>query len=294
MDSMTYVLVTAARNEEAYIEKTIKAIISQTKLPARWVIVSDGSTDLTDEIIRRYIKKNDFISLICREGDIKPNFGSQVRAINTGLETLKTIAYDFIGNLDADVSFDHNYYENLLKRFMLNPKLGLAGGFIYERRKEKFSSREFNNVNSVAHAIQLFRRECYDATGGYVPLPYGGPDWVAEVMARMKGWEVQAFPDLKVYHHKHGAKVRGRMKDGFRQGLMDYSVGSHPLFEGVKCLRRAKEKSYLVISFCRMAGFIWACCRGGKRPVSSEFIRYLRKEQMDRLRTYMANIIKTI
>lgn len=289
MDNMAYALVTAARNEEAYIEKTIKSLIVQTILPERWVIVSDGSTDRTDDIVREYMKKNDFISLICRQGDIKPNFGSQVRAINTGLETLKTAAYAFIGNLDADVSFDSTYYERVLNRFIQNPKLGLAGGFIYERQQEDFLSREFNSVNSVAHAVQLFRRECFESTGGYIALPYGGPDWVAEVTARMRGWEVAAFPELKVYHHKQGSKARGVMKDSFRQGLMDYSVGSHPLFELGKCLKRAKRNPCEF--FSRITGFILAYCRLEKRSVSSEFVNYLRKEQVGRIRSYLTNLI---
>lgn len=284
MNNMAYALVTAARNEEAYIEKTIKSMIAQTILPEKWVIVSDGSTDRTDDIVKDYMKKNYFISLVRRQGDINPNFGSQVRAINVGIETLKSTKFQFIGNVDADVSFEPTYYENVLDKFILNPKLGLAGGFIYESQRGIFLSRKFNSVNSVAHAVQLFRKECYESIGGYMALPYGGPDWVAEVTVRMKGWEVRAFPEHKVYHHKQGSKARGAIRDSFRQGLMDYSVGSHPFFESIKCLRRAKSKPYLVITFSRMAGFLWAYCRREKRSVSPEFMSYLRKEQMGRIK----------
>ncbi len=280
-----YVLVTAARNEEAYIEKTIRSVIAQTVPPKRWVIVSDGSTDQTDYIVREYKEKNHFISLLCRKGDDHPNFGSQVRAIRAGMETVKSLSYAFIGNLDADVSFDPLYYENVLKKFKMNPRLGLAGGFIYERREEEFRSREFNNVNSVAHAVQLFRRECFESIGGYLPLPYGGPDWVAEVTARMQGWEVTAFPELKVCHHKQGLKARGIIKDSFRQGLEDYSVGSYPFFEVIKCLRRAKTQPYLVGALARMAGFLWAPAAGGKRMVDRAFVEYLRKEQKGRIKS---------
>jgi len=187
--------------------------------------------------------------------------------------------------LDADVSFDSTYYENILDRFKHNPRLGLAGGFIYEQVHGKFLCRKFNNVMSVPHAVQLFRRECFEAIGGYIPLPYGGPDWVAEVTARMKGWEVHAFPDLIVYHHKVGTAVRGVIKDGFRQGRMDYSVGSRLLFEIIKCLRRAKRKPYVLASLVRMSGFICELCKRKKRLVSREFVKFLRKEQTERIKS---------
>jgi len=284
-NSKTYVLITPARNEEAYIEKTIQAVISQTVLPRKWIIVSDGSTDNTDEIVNKYMEKYYFIKLLSIRGDAQRNFGSQVRAINTGYKQLKHKEYEFIGNLDADVSFEPTYYEHVLEKFRENPKLGLAGGFIYEERNGTFKSRVFNSVISVPHAIQLFRRECYEIIGGYIPMKYGGPDWCAEVMAGMNGWQVESFPELRVFHHKPTLTAEGILRCGFRQGLMDYSVGSHPLFEVFKCISRVKAKPYLIYASYRMAGFISGYYRKEKKMVSDEFIKYLRREQMQRLQS---------
>lgn len=139
-------------------------------------------------------------------------------------------------------------------------------------------------IRSVAGAIQFFRRECYEAIGGFIPIKMGGEDTCAEVMARMRGWEVQAFPELKVFHHKRSPAKRGNWKESFRFGLMDYSLGYHPLFEIMKCIYRIKERPYIVSALLRLYSFIWSYCRGEKRPVSNEFIRYVRKEQIDRLR----------
>lgn len=285
MLNKSYVLITAARNEEAYIEKTIKSIINQTMLPEKWVIVSDGSTDCTDEIVNEYAKVYDFIKLLHINREGKRNFGAMADAFNEGSKMLKQIRYEFIGSLDADISFEPDYYERVLEKFQMNIRLGLAGGFIYEKYKGEFKSRRFNSLSSVPHAIQLFRRECYESFGGYIPLKYGGTDWCAEVMARMKGWHVEVFPELRVFHHRHTSATSP--KDSFRQGLKDYSIGSHPLFEVFKCIYRIKGKIFLISASLRMVGFLWGYMKIEKRIVSDKFIKYLRKEQIQRLRAFL-------
>jgi poly-beta-1,6-N-acetyl-D-glucosamine synthase len=278
-----YVLITAARNEEAYIEKTIQSVIGQTVRPKNWVIVSDGSTDRTDEIVTHYATEHAFIELRRIEDDQSRNFHSQVRAINVGYEILRQRKFEFVGNLDADVSFDQEYYEKVLERFHQNPRLGLAGGFIYERHNDRFMSRKFNSESSVAHAVQLFRRECFESFGGYVPLPYGGSDWVAEIMVRMNGWEDRAFPELKVFHYRPTASAGGIIKGSFRRGRMDYSLGVHPLFEFASCMRRVTGKPYLMGSIARFLGFLRGYFYRQNRAVSPDFIEYLREDQIRRL-----------
>jgi glycosyltransferase involved in cell wall biosynthesis len=281
---MKYVLVTPAHNEEAFIEKTIRSVAHQSIAPAKWIIVSDRSTDGTDEIVRHYAKQYDFLHLLRIEGNAERWFGGQVRAFCAGYEQLRGMEYEFIGNVDADVTFGSDYYENILRRFQQNSKLGIAGGFIYEKDDGDFKSRNFNSARSVANAVQLFRRECYEMTGGYMPLQYGGHDWVIEVAARMKGWEVQAFPELPVFHHRCTGTGDGRiLRARFRQGLMDYAVGSHPFFEFVKCLRRIKARPYFLGGLFRMAGFVWGYVRREERIVSHELVRYLRDEQVTRV-----------
>lgn len=283
MSNSKYVLITPARNEEAYIGKTIQSVVSQTVLPLKWIIVSDGSTDETDNIVKDYLKEYPFIVLLRRTGDTLRNFSSQVFAFNTGYEKLRGLNYDYIGNLDADVSFQPDYYETILKRFLANPRLGLAGGYIYEEQKGQFKSRPGNRTYSVAHAVQLFRRSCFEDVGGYVPLKYGGSDWHAQVMAILKEWEVQAFTDLPVYHHKPTLTAEGNLKGGFRQGRMDHSLGSSPFFEILKCLSRTNRKPYGLYSACRLAGFYWSYIDREERPVSKDVVKCLRKKQFEQI-----------
>jgi poly-beta-1,6-N-acetyl-D-glucosamine synthase len=279
-----YVLITAARNEENYIEYPIKSILEQTIKPEKWIIVSDRSTDSTDRIVEKYAADYGFITLLRREktrDDI--GFASKVFALHLGCQQLEGFDYGFIGHLDADVSFAPQYYEDILEKFRQNPHLGLAGGFIYEKEGDTFGSRPFNNVRSVAGGIQFYRRECYEEIGGFIPLQNGGEDWYAEVKARMNGWQVRSFPEYRVFHHKKSTSARGIFKEAFRQGLMDYALGSHPLFEILKCCGRITEKPYVLVALLRLFGFLGAYFRRENRQVSDEFIRYFRKEQLERI-----------
>lgn len=167
-----YILITAARNEEAHIERTIKSILGQTLPPMKWIIVSDGSTDRTDEIVDRYAADHDFICLLRFTKNLERDFSSKVKAINAGYEKLRDLEYEFIGNLDADVSLSPDYYERIIETFSQNPKLGIAGGIIVELDGNRPINQNIS-LNSVAGAIQLFRHQCFLQTGGFVQMELG-------------------------------------------------------------------------------------------------------------------------
>lgn len=296
MENTIYVLITPARNEEAYIEKTIQAVISQTILPKKWVIVSDGSTDSTDEIVRKYSEKYLFIQLVRVESASNRNFSSKSCAFNAGYWEVKNHEYDFIGNLDADVSFESDYFERILQRFNSNFKLGIAGGWIHELQDGKYKERFGNRTRCVPGAIQLFRRQCYEDVGGYM-------DVVSEIKARMNEWEVKSFPDIKVLHHR---RTRGLPNDEgtktpengnilfeiFRQGIIEYSLGPHPLYQLAKCFYRLREKPYILGSFFRMGGFCWAFLRRDRRIIAEDVVKYLRKEQLARIESLFLKFVK--
>ena len=289
-----YVLVTAAHNEEALIGSTIRAIISQTLLPRLWVIVSDASTDRTDKIVQEYAKRYNFIELVRVGENHALSFASKVHAVNKGLEILGECDYDFIGNLDADISFETSYFADLLEKFERDASLGLAGGFIYEEHRGKFTVRFGNSVRSVAGAVQLFRRECYKSVGAFIPLKYGGEDWCAEIRARMQGWRVEAFPELKVFHHRATGTAVGALKYCFGQGVVEYSLGSSPWFVICKSLRRLPARPYFLAALAILVGFVWARCRRQERPVPRELVEYLREEQRTRIRDFALRVVCTL
>lgn len=288
-----YVLVTPARNEEKYIDKTLQAVLSQTFLPKRWVIVSNGSTDQTDELVKYYARKCKFIELINLFSHGTRNFGSKVEAFNAGHERLKGDSYDFIGNLDADVSFDNSYFEKIIKKFELNSKLGIAGGIILEEIRGNFVPQRVS-LNSVAGAVQFFRRECYEAIGGYIPMEHGGVDAAAEILARMNGWEAGTFPEVEVLHHRRvltGKKSVIHTK--FYQGLGNYLIGYHPLFQIASALYRISDRPFFFGSMSMLAGFCFANFRSYKKKLPNGAIRYLRSEQMQRLKAALIKGIET-
>ena len=286
MTNFDYVLVTPARNEAQFIANTIESVVSQTIRPHKWVIISDGSTDGTDEIVSSFAKQYAFICFLRTPGGDRRSFGAKVRAFKASYEKLGRIECNYLGNLDADVTFAPDYFEKVLQRFHSNTKLGVGGGIIHELINDKFVEQRTSS-NSVAGAVQMFRRQCYEEIGGYVPLQFGGVDSAAEIMARMHGWEVRTFRDLVVRHHRLvGSGAGGVVKAKFRHGRSYYSLGYHPLFELLRCAYRITERPYLVGSVLMTCGYWWSVASGQKKELPEEVVRYLRSEQMDKLRSW--------
>lgn len=284
-EDLSYVLITAAHNEEKFIGLTLDSVVFQYHLPRKWVIVSDGSTDGTDRIVQNYASKHRFIDFVRREQSLKEKgFVSKVLALREACGRLAQEDFGFIGILDADISIVPDYYREVLLRFRQNPKLGIAGGFIHEPdRWGRVRNRAFNSTHSVAGAIQLFRKECFLSVGGFIPIPYGGEDAAAETLARMHGWEVHAYPELYAFHHKPGIKSRGLWGERFRQGCMDYVLGYHPLFETIKCIRRVSERPYFLSAALRLFGYLYSHLRREKKALPTDAERYLRTTQVQQL-----------
>jgi poly-beta-1,6-N-acetyl-D-glucosamine synthase len=289
MTHIDYVLVTPARNEERFIEQTIRSVITQTLLPKKWVIVSDGSTDRTDEIVTGYAKQHEFIKLLRVGGAGERSCGSKVKAVNAGYEQLQTVVHNFVGNLDADVSFTPDYFEQIFTRFLANPRLGIGGGIIHELIGHTFVPQCIS-LNSVAGAVQMFRRECWDQIGGYLQVRFGGEDAAAEITARTHGWDVQTFPELEVRHYRRVSTGEGPfVKTKLRHGISHYSLGYHPLFEMVRNAYRCFQPPYVVGALLMSAGYLWALMTRMDRELPDNVVRHLQSEQMHRLRGMLLN-----
>ncbi len=287
-DIYSYILITSAYNEQDCLPSTIEAVLGQSVVPKEWVIVSDGSTDRTDAIIEEYAAQHPIIRhLRIEKENRKAGFASKVHAINTAARYISESSYDFLGNLDADITFESSdYFRKLMDRFQADPKIGISGGSVFELSNGEFRERAFNNDDSVAGAVQFFRRKCFEEIEGLQPIDVGGEDWIAEICARAKGWNVITASELIVYHHKKGNDVRGGVREGIRQGKMDYLVGSHPMFEVLKCARRITEKPYLIKATIRGTMFFLLAITGRERFVTKEIMDQLRKEQVSRMRQF--------
>lgn len=281
--NLTYVLITPARNEARFIGDTIESVAAQTVLPRTWIIVSDGSTDGTDEIVEAHAARHPWIRFARRPEHLERHFAAKARCFNSGYEHLRDADYDLIGNLDADITFGSDYFEFLLERFREDPGLGVAGTPFVEGQVSY--DYRFTNVEHVSGACQLFRRRCFEEIGGYVPVAGGGIDWIAVTTARMKGWKTRTFLDKVCHHHRPmGTAAVGTMKALYRLGRQDYFLGGHPLWEVCRAGFQMTRRPYAVGGLVLLAGYLAALVRRVERPVSAELIRFHRGEQMHRLR----------
>lgn len=284
MDTNRYILMTAAKNEQDYIGETIKSVVAQNIQPILWFIVSDGSTDETDNIIKKYASEYNFIKYIRNDNSDDRNFASKVHAINIAKSNISTDEYDFIGILDADATFEPIYYEQIIKEFEKNPKLGLAGGFFYEIYKGK-KIRVVQSKDSVRGAVQFFRKKCFTDIGDLVPLENGGEDIITEVTARMRGWEVESFDHLNVVNLRLSGLGRwGVVETKFREGFLAHTIGYHPMFQILRSLYRIKERPYFIAGILHLFGYLWAVISNNKVKVTDEFKSFLRKEQAGKLK----------
>jgi glycosyltransferase involved in cell wall biosynthesis len=287
-DSLKYALVTAARNEEALIEQTILSVVAQTIRPVRWVIVSDGSTDGTDEIVKRHACKHDWIELLRMPEHRDRQFAAKAHCFNAGYSHLNGANFDIIGNLDADITFAPDYFEFLLGKFAAMPRLGVAGTPFVEDETKLDShtyAHQFAQLEHVSGACQLFRRECFQQVGGYIPIKGGAIDWVAVTTARMKGWQTRTFTEKVCFHHrKLGTGNDHPLLVRFHYGQKAYYVGGHPLWEILRGIFEMREKPPVLGGLCFLCGFGWAAVKRIEQPISSELIAFHRAEQMARLR----------
>jgi glycosyltransferase involved in cell wall biosynthesis len=287
VNRLRYILITPARNEEAFIEKTIQSVVNQTVLPIRWVIVNDGSTDGTAAIVSHYAARYDWIDGISMSAHLDRSFAAKVHCFNAGYETVRAVEHDVVGNLDADISFEKDYLELLLRRLSEDPGLGVAGT-IFEEEGYSSGTDSFEGQNHVAGGCQLFRRQCFEDIGGYIPNRAGGIDWIAVTTARMMGWRTRSFREKSFFHHRSlGTAERGRLRSLFSYGEKDYYLGGHPLWELFRVTYRMSKRPRLLGGLAVGLGYAWAGLRRIDRPVSKDLMRFHRKEQMRKLRTIL-------
>lgn len=279
----SYVLVTPVRDEEATIGKTIDSVIRQTLLPSEWVIVSDGSTDRTDEIVQQAAAENPWIRLLRLESRPGRSFAAVAHNTESGIRHLEFKDYAFLGLLDSDVTFQADYFEQLIRRFDAEPKLGLVGGVVIDvgLPRDRFP----RNRRDVPGAVQFFRRECFERIGGLIPIPEGGWDGMTCAMARMHGYETRIFTDLVVDHLKpRNISEGGVVRRKWQMGVRDYALGYHPLFEAVKCASRLKDPPLVVGAVAWWIGYCASLLQRRPRIVDPDVVAYVKAEQMGRLR----------
>ena len=287
---LPYVVITPARNEEKHIGRLLDSMVAQTHPPLRWVIVSDASSDRTEKLVAECQQRYDWIQLLCRRDRRERSFAAKVDCFNDGLRAVQGLHFEIIGNVDADISFDPDYFAYLISRFREYPRLGVAGTpFVEDGQSYDY---RFTNIEHVSGACQLFRRDCFTEIGGYVPIEGGGIDWVAVTTARMKGWQTRTFTERTCLHHRAiGTGSAGRLRAAFRQGRKDYFLGGHPLWQACRSAYQLTRPPYVAGATALLAGYTWAALCRQPRRVSRELVDFHQREQLGRLRR-LANRVR--
>ncbi len=290
--NLRYALITPAWNEEAHLEGLIRSVAAQTILPVTWVIVSDGSTDRTDHIVRSASERYPWIKLLRLERDPVRTFAGKAHAVNAGYACLQPLEFDVVGNLDADITLPTDFYEFLLGKFVEMPDLGVAGTPFVEDAGDPTAhsySHALANLSHVSGACQFFRRRCFEEIGGYMPIKGGGIDWVAVTTARMRGWKTRTFVERNAVHHRAmGTADRSRVMARFRHGQEDYFVGSHPAWQVLRGLFQMKNEPRVLGGLFLLLGYGSAWMTRRRSPIPQELRRFHRAEQKDRLRRLFA------
>ncbi len=279
-----YIIITPAHNEADFIERTIVSMEAQTVRPLKWIIVNDASTDATGKVVRGYCQRNRFMRLVNVERPAGRDFGNKALAFNRGLKEVRDENCSFIGNLDADISLEPNYYRDILREFDKDPELGVAGGIVYTKIGEEFITCD-KGLDSVAGAVQLFRRECFEQIGGYPVLPQGGIDTAAEITARMRGWRVRKYPEHRVLEYRRtGTATVGPLKSRWKEGRHFHSLGYGALFYFLRCVYRLRDRPVIIGSLAGLAGYLEGVLRRQPVVLPPATVRYLRAEQREKLK----------
>jgi glycosyltransferase involved in cell wall biosynthesis len=277
-----YVVITPVRDEEQYVEATIQSVSGQTLRPAEWMIVDDGSTDRTGDIIDRYAAQLPWLRVIHRpDRGFRKSGGGVVEAFNEGYRCLQCNDWDFIAKLDGDLRFSPDYFQRCFEQFRKQPDLGIGGGGIYHDSGRKLRL-EVNPRFHVRGATKIYRRACWHAIGGL----WVGPGWdtIDEVKANMLGWKTRSFEDLRLVHLRPTGAAEGLLHDCVKHGLVCYTCGYHPLFVLASCLYRVVRKPYVLGSLAIAWGFLKAYFTHMSRVDDKQLASYLRLQQLRRLR----------
>ena len=286
----SYVIITPVRNEGAHFHQTLDSVLTQTLRPRAWVIVDDGSTDITPQIIDSAAAQHPWIHAVHRtDRGFRNQGGGVIEAFYDGYARLATLnfqpsapSWDFLVKLDGDLSFAQNYFEDCLAKFGLEPRLGIGGGTLYCRVNGAMVEDSPGDPSfHVRGATKIYRRATWDALGGLIRAP--GWDTLDEVKANMLGWKTGSFPDLRVLQLKPTGAADGSWKNWVKNGRANYITGYHPLFMVLKCFKRAFQKPYGLAGLGLLSGFLAGYLRREPQVDDHDLIQYLRRQQMNRL-----------
>ena len=280
-----YLVITPCRDEAQYLKKTIDTMVAQTVLPKRWVIVDDGSTDETPQILASAEKKYSFISVIQREDRGKRVVGPGViEAFNEGLSAVNLNEYDYICKLDGDLGLPPRYFEKLMEEMEKDPLIGNLSGKTYiERTNGNWVSERMGDENAIGPS-KFYRTECFIDIGGFVKQVCW--DGIDGHICRMKGWIAGSIDrkELRIKHYRpHGSSQENIWVGRKRWGRGKYYMGSSFIYVLAACAYRIFEFPFLLGSIGILTGYLSAMKKKEKRYDNPDYLSFLRRYEFKSL-----------
>jgi poly-beta-1,6-N-acetyl-D-glucosamine synthase len=274
-----YVLITPVKDEYSNFQRTIKSILNQVIKPEKWVIINDGSTDGTKELIDELSKNNPWVVPVHNEPTKFRKPGGEF-VLKKGFDLINISDYGFIAKMDGDLEFDGNFFKVLLDEFEKDPKLGIASGSCFIKVNGKLIEETKARVHTRG-PMKVYRTKCFKDIGGIEPLL--GWDTIDEMRAHQNGWTTKTIPMLKILHLRPTQSSGGKINGMRNMAKASYYIGYHPLFMLARGVRNMKEKPYVLGGLAMISEYFMNYIER-KPQISDKALReYIRKEQIKRL-----------
>ena len=278
-----YLIISPCRNEESFMKETLVSVCAQSILPDKWIIVDDGSTDLTPSILQEYANKYDFIDVVTREnrGHRKVG-GGVIDAFYSGMSSINIDDFEYICKLDLDLNLPKNYFELIINKMEDNPRLGNASGKPYyiDKRTGDLISEGCGDENAIG-AAKFYRVQCFKQIGGFVRQVMW--DGIDGHRCRMLGWLAISWdePEIRFIHLRPmGSSQKSLLTGRVRHGFGQYFMGSSFLYMTVAAsYRMLFHRPFVIGGMAMWWGFVRSAVQGVERLDDPDFRKFLRKFQ---------------
>jgi cellulose synthase/poly-beta-1,6-N-acetylglucosamine synthase-like glycosyltransferase len=282
--SRRYLLVSPCRDEAPYLQTTIDSVARQSVLPAKWLIVDDGSSDGTPRILDEAARAHSFIQIVRRDNRGHRLVGPGViDAFYYGLSQVDLEAYDYVCKFDCDLEMPPRYFERVLEYFEKDPFLGTLSGKLHLRLSGKLVRERTGDENSVG-PVKFYRRACFRDIGGFVrEVCWDGIDGH---MCRMKGWIAKSVddPELRIVHLRQMGSSHLNLWNGRKRwGRGKYFMGSAPYYVAAVSLYRMAERPYVLGGLGILWGYVQARLGRLPRMTDPDYLRHVRRFERDAL-----------
>jgi glycosyltransferase involved in cell wall biosynthesis len=282
--SRRYLLVSPCRDEAEYLQTTLDTVAAQSVRPTKWIIVDDGSSDATPEILSRAQAKHPFIEVVRRENRGHRSVGPGViDAFYHGLSKVNLDDFDYVCKFDCDLEMPPRYFERSMQLFEADPWLGTLSGKLHLRRGGREFRERTGDENSVG-PVKLYRVDCFKAIGGFVrDVCWDGIDGH---MCRLHGWVARSVDDplLRIIHLRQMGSSHISLWNGrIRWGRGKYFMGSSPLYMAAAGVYRMAERPYLLSGLGILWGYLRARLEGAARMQDPRYLEFLRRYEMESL-----------